>query len=167
MKKITKILLILSILTLTLFADDEAGGAGGAYLRMPADARVAALGNAGTMILDDVNMNLGNPASIPSIKTRQFSSSFQFLSLDRSYQTLSFGVSLPPNAGMSVSWIHAGVDDIMGRNYSNDAGLDYTWSQNAFIIGFGLNITPWMSLGLTGKVLSDQLASSSSSGFFC
>lgn len=165
MNKLNKLLLITLILTITLFADDEAGGAGGAYLRMPADARIAAMGNAGTVILDDVNMSNGNPATIPSIKTRQFSSSFQFLSLDRSYQTLAFGVALPPNAGMSVTWIHAGVDNITGRNYSNDVGLDYSWSQNAFIIGFGLNITPWLSIGLSGKVLSDQLASSSSSGF--
>jgi len=165
MNILKKIVLILTILSITLSADDEAGGSGGAYLRMPADARIAALGNAGTVILDDVNMSVGNPAAIPSIKTRQFSSSFQFLSLDRSYQTLSFGVALPPQAGMSVSWIHAGVDNIMGRNYSNDIGLEYNWSQNAFIIGFGLNITPWLSVGLSGKLLSDQLASSSSSGF--
>lgn len=156
----------MAVLTLTiLFADDEAGGSAGAYLRMPADARVAALGNAGTVILDDVNMSNGNPASIPSIKTRQFSSSFQFLSLDRSYQSLAFGVAMPPSAGMSITWIHAGVDNIAGRSYSNDYTYDYSWSQNAFIIGFGLNIMPWLSVGVSGKVLSDQLVNSSSSGF--
>jgi opacity protein-like surface antigen len=148
-----------------LFANDEAGGVGGAYLRMPADARIAALGNAGTVILDDVNMATGNPASIPSIKTRQFSSSFQFLSLDRSYQTLAFGVAMPPSAGMAISWIHAGVNNITGRNYSNDPGYEYSWSQNAFIIGFGMNVAPWISFGVSGKVLSDNLASSTSSGF--
>ncbi|MEA3392628.1 MAG: hypothetical protein U9Q91_06580, partial [Candidatus Marinimicrobia bacterium] len=164
MNKIIKILLILCLVTF-LMAGDEAGGAGGAYLRMSPDARTAALGNATTALYNDVNIALSNPASIPTLEEKQFSSSFQFLSLDRSYQTLSFGVKLPPSAGMSVSWIHAGVDNIEGRNYSNDYTYDYSWSQDAFIIGFGLQIVDWISVGVSGKVLSDQLVNSSSSGF--
>ncbi len=164
MNKLFKIIL-LTLLLVFLVAEDEAGGSAGAYLRMPADARVAALGNAGTALIKDANMAVGNPAIIPSLEARQFSSSFQFLSLDRSYQTLAFGVPLPPKAGMTVTWIHAGVDNITGRNYSNDYTYEYNWSQNAFIIGFGLNITDWLSVGVSGKVLSDQLVNSSSSGF--
>ncbi|MCF7832245.1 MAG: PorV/PorQ family protein [Candidatus Marinimicrobia bacterium] len=164
MNKIIKIILILLFGSI-LFGQDQAGGSAGAYLRMSPDARAAALGNATTSISDDVNMTQGNPASIPSMEKKQFSSSFQFLSLDRSYQTLAFGVALPPSAGMTVTWIHAGVDGIDGRNYSNDYTYEYTWSQNAFIIGFGLKITDWLSLGVSGKVLSDQLVNSVSSGF--
>ncbi len=164
MNKIIKILLILCLVAV-LTAGDEAGGVGGAYLRMSPDARTAALGNATTALYNDVNIALSNPASIPTLEEKQFSSSFQFLSLDRSYQTLSFGVKLPPSAGMSVSWIHAGVDNIEGRNYSNDYTYDYIWSQDAFIIGFGLQIVDWISVGVSGKVLSDQLVNSSSSGF--
>jgi hypothetical protein len=164
MNKIIKIMLIFSF-ALILVAQDEAGGVGGAYLRMAPDARSAALGNANTTLFGDVNTTLGNPATIPALKERQFSSSFQFLSLDRSYQTLSFGVQLPPKAGMNVSWIHAGVDNIIGRNYSNDATYEYNWSQDAFVIGFGLAITDWISVGVSGKVLSDRLVNSTSSGF--
>lgn len=164
MNKIIKIILVLT-LTVFLTAQDEAGGVGGAYLRMSPDARAAALGNATTTLGNDVNASLANPANIPSLETRQFSSSFQFLSLDRSFQTLSFGVQLPPSAGMSISWVHAGVDDIIGRNYSNDPTYNYSWSQDAFIIGFGLSITDWLSFGVSGKVLSDKLVNSSSSGF--
>lgn len=148
-----------------LIAQDEAGGVGGAYLRMSPDARSAALGNANTTLFGDVNTTLGNPATITSLKERQFSSSFQFLSLDRSYQTLSFGVQMPPKAGMNISWIHAGVDNIIGRNYSNDTTYDYNWSQDAFVIGFGLALTDWISIGVSGKVLSDRLVNSTSSGF--
>ncbi len=164
MNRSIKILLALCLATL-LFAGDEAGGVAGAYLRMSPDARTAALGNATTALYNDVNISLSNPASIPSLEEKQFSSSFQFLSLDRSYQTLSFGVKMPPNAGMSISWIHAGVDNIDGRNYSNDYTYEYSWSQDAFIIGFGLQIVDWLSVGVSGKVLSDQLINSSSSGF--
>ncbi len=164
MKYLNKILLMTIIAGLA-FSADEAGGVGGAYLRMPADARSAALGNAGTSLSNDVNANIANPANVVSIETRQFASSFQFLSLDRSYQTLSFAVDLPPTAGMSVAWVHAGVDEIIGRSYSNDYAGRYSWSQDAFIIGFGLGLTDWLSIGVSGKVLSDQLANSSSSGF--
>ena len=164
MNKIYNIIFVFCFSVL-LFAQDEAGGVGGAYLRMPADARAAALGNATTTLHNDVNASLTNPANIPSLETRQFSSSFQFLSLDRSYQTLSFGVQLPPSAGMSVSWVHAGVDDIIGRNYSNNPTYNYSWSQDAFIIGFGLKVNEFLSFGLSGKIVSDKLVNSSSSGF--
>ena len=164
MKHINKILFLV-IMAGFAFSQDEAGGSAGAYLRMPADARAAALGNNALTFSNDVNANLANPANITSIETRQFASTFQFLSLDRSFQSLSFGVKLPPTAGMSVSWVHAGVDDIIGRNYSNDPSMIYTWSQDAFIIGFGLSLTDWLSVGVSGKVLSDKLANSSSSGF--
>lgn len=164
MNKIIRIIVVLS-LSLMLFAQNEAGGVAGAYLRMSPDARAAALGNATTALYNDVNIALSNPASIPTLEEKQFSSSFQFLSLDRFYQMLSFGVKMPPNAGMSISWIHAGVDNIDGRNYSNDYTYEYSWSQNAFIIGFGLQLIDWLSIGVSGKVLSDQLVNSSSSGF--
>ncbi|MFA6617680.1 MAG: hypothetical protein WCT23_01235 [Candidatus Neomarinimicrobiota bacterium] len=164
MKNIYKIFLTIVLVNL-VFAQNEAGGMAGAYLRMPADARAAAMGNSATTFSNDVNANIANPANIPSIETRQFASSFQFLSLDRSYQSLSYGVNLPPSAGMSISWVHAGVDDIVGRTYANEPSSTYSWSQNAFIIGFGMAVVDWLSIGVSAKVLSEQLANSSSSGF--
>jgi hypothetical protein len=110
MNKIIKIMLIFSF-ALILVAQDEAGGVGGAYLRMAPDARSAALGNANTTLFGDVNTTLGNPATIPALKERQFSSSFQFLSLDRSYQTLSWCSATPE------SRYECFMDPCRGRQY--------------------------------------------------
>ncbi|MDX9780531.1 MAG: hypothetical protein RBT66_05765, partial [bacterium] len=77
----------------------------------------------------------------------------------------AFGSHLPPRAGMSVSRIHAGVENIRGRTYSNDVTYDYNWSQDALAITFGLQLTDWLSVGVSGKILSDRLVNSSSSGF--
>lgn len=165
MKKITALLLIFLAVPILLPAADEAGGMAGAYLRMPTDARSAALGNSGGPVLNDVNMLSSNPALVPFFEQKQFSSSFQFLSLDRSFQSIAFGTSLPPRAGMSVAWIHAGVDNIIGRNYSNDITYEYNWSQDAFVVTFGLQFSDWLSMGVSGKILSDRLVNSSSSGF--
>lgn len=156
---------ILFGLAVLAFGADEAGGRAGAYLRMPPDARSAALGNASGTILNDVNMLAGNPAILPFFEEKQFSSSFHFLSLDRNYQSLAFGVPMPPRAGMSVNWIHAGVDNIIGRNYSNDPTYEYRWSQDALIVAFGMQVTDWLSMGVSGKILSDKLLNSNSSGF--
>lgn len=155
------------ILLMAIFAaaQDEAGGRAGAYLRMPPDARSAALGNAVATVPNDVNMPAANPALVPFFEDKQFASSFQFLSLDRSYQSLAFGVPLPPRAGMSVSWIHAGVDNIVGRNYSNDPTYEYRWSQDAISVIFGMQVNDWLSFGVSGKILSDKLLNSGSSGF--
>jgi len=157
------------VLTLTaaagLTAADEAGGTAGAYLRMAPDARSAALGNSMAAVVGDVNIGGGNPAVLPYLKERQFSSSFQFLTLGRSHNSLVFGLPLPPSAGMSISWIHAGVDDIIGRNLSNEPTYEYRFSQNAMNVSFSLAPMPWLSLGFTGKILSENVSASSSTGF--
>jgi hypothetical protein len=157
--------MLLLLLSLFATASDEAGGRAGAYLRMPPDARSAALGNAVGTIVNDVNMLSSNPALVSFFEEKQFSSSFQFLSLDRTYQSLGFAAPLPPKAGMSVNWIHAGVGNIVGRNYSNDPTYEYRWSKDAFLVVFGMQVTDWLSLGVSGKILSDKLINSSASGF--
>ena len=165
MKKIILITIIFGSIFNMLFASDEAGGRAGAYLRMPGDARSAAMGNGVSAMAGDASLSGVNPAILPYLESKQFSSSFQFLSLDRSYQTLSFGLGLPPNAGMCISWIHAGVDNITGRNYSNDPTYDYSWSQDAFVMAFGMSVIRQLSIGVSAKILSDRLVHSSSSGF--
>ncbi|MBW6458770.1 MAG: hypothetical protein K0B52_06370, partial [FCB group bacterium] len=165
MKKIIFIAIIAGSLLNLLSAADEAGGRAGAYLRMPGDARSASMGNGLAAVSGDANLAGVNPAILPFLESKQFSTSFQFLTLDRSHQTLSFGLGLPPNAGMCISWVHAGVNKITGRNYSNDPTYEYSWSQDAFVMAFGMNVIKQLSIGVSAKILSDRLGYSSSSGF--
>ena len=143
----------------------ETGGYAGAFLRMPVDARAAALGNSVGGILNDLTGVYENPANIAFLKGKQFISSFQFLSLDRSHSTFGIGTNLPPAAGMSVIWIHAGVDEIEGRNSTNNFTQMYNTSQDAIYTIFGIKISEKISLGATAKILFDKLPGATSSGF--
>ena len=143
----------------------ETGGYAGAFLRMPTDARAAALGNSLGGVLNDITGIYENPANVPFLESKQFTSSFQFLSLDRSHSMVGFGTNLPPTAGMSVIWIHAGVDDIEGRNSTNNFTEMYSTSQDAIYTTFGIKILDKLSLGATVKILYDRLPHATSSGF--
>ena len=162
--RIMKITSIILIGISGLFAV-ETGGYAGAFLRMPVDARAAALGNSVGGILNDLTGVYENPANIAFLKSKQFISSFQFLSLDRSHSTFGIGTNLPPAAGMSVIWIHAGVDEIEGRNSTNNFTQMYNTSQDAIYTIFGIKISEKISLGATAKILFDKLPGATSSGF--
>lgn len=143
----------------------ETGGYAGAFLRMPADARAAALGSSLGGILNDITGIYENPANVPFLKSKQFTSSFQFLSLGRSHSLVGFGTNLEPTAGISVIWIHAGVDEIEGRNYSNNFTKMYSTSQDAIYTTFGIKILDELSFGGTAKILYDKLPNATASGF--
>lgn len=163
MKK--RLFLLFILVTGIAFSADEAGGTAGAFLRVAADARAASLGNAVIALSDDANASYGNPAILPFLERKQFSSSFQFLSLDRSHSTVLYGLPLPPNAGMAVSWVHAGVSDIIGRNDANEPTYNYRFSQNSMNVSFGLSPVEGFSFGLTARVINETVSSSSSNGF--
>ncbi|MEA1985923.1 MAG: hypothetical protein U9N76_00360 [Candidatus Marinimicrobia bacterium] len=164
MKIYTKIILIILIGISGLLAVDT-GGYGGAYLRMPTDARMAGLGNSAGAILNDLAGVYENPANVSLLKSKQFSSSFQFLSLDRKHSMIGFGTNMPPTAGFSIMWVHAGVDEIEGRNYSNNFTEMYSTSQNAILTSFGVQLSEKISVGATAKILWDRLPGAKGSGF--
>lgn len=135
----------------------DTGGYAGAYLRMAQGARAMALGNSTAAITNDVESLFENPALAASLQQRQMVSAFQFLTLDRSMNSLALAFPLPPTAGLALGWVHAGVNEIEGRNYSNQFTELYSTSQDALFIIFANRLMSWISVGLTLKVFYDQL----------
>ncbi len=164
MSKIIKIVFFVIFFINGLMAV-ETGGYAGAFLRMPADARSAGLGNSIGGVLNDLTGVYANPGNVGFLNNKQFTSSFQFLSLDRSYSMVGFGTNLPPTAGISFIWIHAGVDEIEGRNSTNNFTKMYSTSQDGIFTSFGIKISEKVSLGATAKLFYDKLPGATSSGF--
>lgn len=155
--------ILLLLCAAELFAVDT-GGYAGAYLRMPVSARAVALGNSTASLTNDLSAVFENPALSATYTGKQANSSVQFLSLDRSHNSLSIGLPMPPTAGLSLGWIHAGVRNIEGRDYSNNYTETYTTSQDAMIVAFANQIVPWMSVGISAKIYYDQLPEVSATG---
>ncbi|HDT12547.1 MAG TPA: hypothetical protein ENO01_02700 [Candidatus Marinimicrobia bacterium] len=151
--------------TLLFAGSDETGGYAGAFLRMPLSARSAALGNAAGSLKDSPESFVENPAVLSSLEKREFGSSFQFLSLDRSLHMVSLAMPLPPSAGLALAWVHAGVGKIEERNFSNVLTGELQTSQDALYIGFSNMIWESFTIGINAKVLIDQLPEVTATGF--
>ncbi len=162
MKKTALLLFILAYAALA--ADRSSGGMAGAYQRMPQDARSAAMGNGAGAVTNDINAIFDNPALTATLSEKQVSSNVEFLSLDRSLNSLSFGLPVKPSAGIAFVWQHAGVGNIQGRDFANNPTEIYSSSQDVFIVSFANNFSPDLSVGIATKIMMDKLQTTSASG---
>lgn len=155
------------ILTLSLSAAplQEAGGYAGSYLRMPLSARAAALGNAVGALKESPEAFTENPALLGHLTERNFGSSFQFLSLDRSLHMIDITIPVPPTAGLAIAWVHAGVGNIQERNFANEITGELQTSQDALFVGFANRIWKSLSIGINTKIFIDQLPDVTATGF--
>jgi len=140
-------------------AGDVIGGYAGAFLRMGVGPRAQALGDAYTAVREGAYVGLYNPASVAVLPSRQVMASFSLLSLDRKFYAVAVALPLRPkgagalNGGLSLGWVHAGVNKIDGRDFSgNHIGM-FSNSENMFYFSFALHPHKFITIGLNGKIL--------------
>ncbi|MBN2007945.1 hypothetical protein JW960_01220 [candidate division KSB1 bacterium] len=172
----TKRLLILSALVLLTFslttagaiAGDNDGVYAGAFLRMGVGARPLGMGGAYTGVAEGPETAYYNPGGMPFLQEPQVIASYRFLSLDRNFNYIGFARDIQPkvsaqskekplNAGMALSWIYAGVNNIDGRDFSGEKIGDFAWHENAFAMSFGVSPVKYVGIGLSAKVLYTRM----------
>ncbi|MCU0644216.1 MAG: hypothetical protein MUC94_08125 [bacterium] len=166
-----KIKLLLLGLFLFAFIKDvpaDDGILAGAFLRMGLGARANAMGGAFTGVAEGAVAAYYNPAGIPFLEKREIMLSYRFLSLDRNFNYIGFATGVRPkveeesgelalNGGLALSWIHAGVDNIDGRDFAGNHYQDFSNSEHAFALSFGIMpIKNMLAIGLTGRVLYNR-----------
>ena len=166
MIKFVSFLIIVNLST-SVFASEGSGGYAGAFLRMGIGARAKSMGDAFTAVAEDASAGFYNPALLPHLKERQVMMAFAFLPLDRSLDFIGYAQPLEPKsdiedweqplrAGFSVAWVHAGVDEIDGRDSAGNHIGYFSNSEHAFFLSFALSPIPFFSIGLNGKVLYNR-----------
>jgi len=133
------------------------GGLAGAFLRMGLGARAVAMGGAQTAVADDGFVAFYNPGGLPFLDKRHFSTTYSLLSLDRRIHFISYSQSLKPQAGLSLFWLGAGTDNIDGRDLAGNHTFDLSESINVFGLSFANRFHEKVSLGLTVKVIRQNL----------
>jgi len=168
------------ILVANLFAQ---GGYAGAFLRMGIAARSEAMGRAYVAMVEGNESAFFNPASVAMLQRRELNASFRPLTLDRSFTYLALGLPIHPkadslgramNGGLSVSWVHAGVDNLDARDSDGEKYASLSSAENAFGLSFALQPHPRAGIGIGLRVVMNRFAgvtqsngnlSSSSFGF--
>ncbi|MFA7711423.1 MAG: PorV/PorQ family protein [Candidatus Neomarinimicrobiota bacterium] len=158
MQNLTKLNLITLSLTVILAGkpNDNAGYAG-AFLRMGLGARATAMGNSGVALPIDGFGVYYNPAGLAFMEEKNVAVSYSFLSLDRQFHFAGLSVPLPPNAGVGVSWLHAGVKNIEGRTSTGQIDEIYKTGEDVVLLSFANAFHPKIALGLNFKILHNQL----------
>ena len=157
------ILITFFITTLTAVSFAQTGSYAGAFARMGFGAKGLAMGNA--MVSNsfgDVS-SYYNPA-LSCFQVQGFANlGYTFLSLDRKLNFVSFSkkFNLQSNkkggAGISLSWINAGVNNIDGRDNDTRQLGDLSTFENQFALGTSFLIDENFSLGVAFKLYYAKL----------
>lgn len=168
MKKFILLILFITMAANALAQSRGDGGYAGAFLRMGFEARTKALGDAFTAVHEGAVAGIYNPATLPNLSARQAIVSFSFLPLDRNLDYIGFAMPIRPqpkegsnerplNAGLAIGWIHAGVDNIDGRDNSGNHTQNLSNSEHAFFMSFALQPSKYFNIGISGKVLYNRI----------
>ncbi len=147
-----------------LYAEDR-GGYTGSFIRLGLGARARAMGGAFTAIPGSGYNAYYNPAGLPDLSSREFILSYRDLSLGREFYYTGIAVKVPPTAGIALGWLHAGIDNIDGRDSDGNHTQTFSDSQNGFMFAFGVQVLDNLNLGIGGTILREELVNITATGF--
>lgn len=128
----------------------------GAFARMGFAARGMALGNALVADRDGGAASYYNPA-LAAYGDREVEAAFALLRADRELQFIRFRSPLPPRAGIAGGLIHAGVEEIDGRDESGYHTRTYSTDEFAGSVDFGLRFGDRFGAGIGLRVYRSSL----------
>ncbi len=141
------------------------GGYAGAVLRMGVGSRSEAMGRAYTAVVGDPEGAFYNPATIPFMQRRTIDLSVRALSLDRTFAYAGFALKLQPKSkfepedpedfqygGLSLSWLHASVSHIDGRDFDGQKFDTFSNNQNILRFSFALRVRKEFAVGLGAHI---------------
>jgi hypothetical protein len=145
-------------------AEDETGGAPGAWLSTYTSARSLGLGGAFVGAADDAASVAWNPAGLSQLvpSEARFESARLF---ESSINTFSIAVpgSRLPSVGLSVLWHRSG--DFEKTNELNDPLGTFNESESAYLFTVSHGFTPQLAVGVNAKLVHQSVEEFSGGGF--
>ena len=158
-RKIT-LAIILLIISCPAFGLGQAG-TDIAVLEAGVGARPLGMGGAFTAIADNADAPYWNPAGLANIKSQEINTMQTRLSSDSDHYYVSYVYPLKRGA-IGISWIQVALGTIT-QTTTTDAFNEvittgiFSYFSNAYMLSYGLPITPNISFGLTAKYLTSDM----------
>ena len=92
-----------------------------------------------------------NPALLPKSNGISYGMSYNMMSLDRSNQSLSINIPLPPQAAVALSVMRSGTSNIQGKDIFNNSTDIISDHEILGMISFGVSFNRYMSVGINIK----------------
>lgn len=149
---------VIFILFIGLLFADYGGGYAGSGFRYGTNAREFAL--AGALVADKTPgfYAFSNPALLQYARSSHIGLSLQDLTLKRSIQTFSLVKNLPPSAGVGLSLLRYGTNNIEGRDYMNRKTEKFSVYDIEGIMSFGVAFGRKLALGINIKIVFSSIA---------
>ena len=157
-----KIILLILIFLGSFFCSDVAGL--GSSHRYGTNARGISLGNSLVSSYNKGYNSFTNPSLLGLVKSNEYGFSYFSMSLDRSIQTFSISIPVPPLATVALSFFRSGVKDIPSRNSSGAFIENYDSWEGYGMISFGTQFNKKILVGTNIKVLKNKIKDYSASG---
>jgi len=161
LKKIIIISAIFLFSSVVSFA--QLGGLAGSFSRMGFGSRGISMGNAMTSVTDGDVIGYYNPAVSVFQNDHLVNLSYSFLAFDRTLNFVSYtkNFKIPGQkeggAGITISWINAGVSNIDGRDADGFPIGTYSTNENQFLFAPSFQVSKAVSLGVGFKLYYSKL----------
>lgn len=142
----------ISLVSLAAPARAQEGGYAGAFTRMGFGPRGMAMGNAMTSVEDEGIYAHYNPALAAGVINDQFDVSVAAMAFNRSLNAVNAAFKLPPNAGIDIGILNAGVGNIDGRSSSGYFTGYFSTEQYQFFADFGVKLSHKLQAGVGIKL---------------
>ncbi len=156
-----RLILLLTVATALLYA-----GTGVAFLKIPVDARVCGIGEAGAVHADNPSALFYNPAGLAGVRSLGLLAMHNewLLGMNHEYVAGSFGTERLGTFGLSFNCWSSGA--IQGITFRGDTIPGYTFSVSNWCLnlGYGREFGP-LAAGLGVKFVSEQNESLATSAF--
>lgn len=149
------------------FAQSKAGTTVGQFLLIEPNARIAAMGNAGATIYNELQSAYYNPAAIGHFVSNGVQVTHSPWIADIAYDYAGVGIVLGEFGSLyaSVTSLNSGEIDVRTVERPLGTGERYTVSDLAFGLGYGRRISDRFTLGLQVSFLQEIIWHSSMSAF--
>lgn len=165
-----KLLLALAFAATSLTAAQENYGAGAQaapWLKLPNNARSAALGEAGVALADTVDAASQNPAGLAQLTGQQLSFMHNAYIMDSAMEHVAYGLKATENLGLAISldYLNFGkIDKYLVDNNQLVAAGSFNPSGLHVDLGAGYGLGAF-SLGVNAKMVSQTFEGSGGSAF--
>ena len=158
MKKIWYICAAIALLAPAARAADLAA----AFLENGLGPRGVGMGSAYIAVVDDASAPYWNPAGLVHGKGKDLLAAIQPMSLDRQQNSVSLRLNLRGELGLGFTWLHAGVDHIVGRTSDGRPTGAIEDAANALYFAVSRALGQRAAIGLALKTLNHQIKAPSS-----
>jgi len=155
---------IISLITTTNFVFAGSGDAGAAFLKIPVDAKVCAMGEAGVAYIDNASALYYNPSGLEKVKTFNILFMHNAWLLGMNHEYFAGAYNFKKIGTFGIAFNYWGSGDIQGVTIRGDTIPGYYFSASDWTIniGYGQNFGG-LSFGGGFKFLSEHNESLSTS----